>query len=49
MSDKESKKILESINDAFPKMSDFDKGYFLGVAETAARKEESKEENKAAG
>lgn len=39
MSDKESKKILESIDKALPKMSEFDKGYFLGVAETTAKKE----------
>lgn len=32
MSERE-KKIIESISDALPKMSEFDKGYFLGAAE----------------
>lgn len=37
----ENKKILESINEALPKMSEFDKGYFLGMAEaTAAAKKD---------
>lgn len=35
MSEKE-KKILESIAEALPKMSEFDKGYFLGRAEGGA-------------
>jgi len=33
MSDKE-KKIIETIAKAVPKMSDFQKGYLLGVGET---------------
>lgn len=36
MSEKE-KKILESIIKAVPNMSEFDKGYFLGVGETIAK------------
>lgn len=36
MSEKE-KKILESIAKAVPNMSEFDKGYFLGVGETIAK------------
>lgn len=35
MSERE-KEILEIIAEALPKMSDFDKGYFLGVAESTA-------------
>lgn len=41
VSEKE-KKILETINEALPKMSEFEKGYLLGVAETKA--EEKKQE-----
>jgi hypothetical protein len=36
LSEKE-KKILESIAKAVPNMSEFDKGYFLGVGETIAK------------
>lgn len=36
MSEKE-KKILESITKAVPNMSEFDKGYLLGVGETIAK------------
>lgn len=36
MSEKE-KKIIESITKAVPNMSEFDKGYFLGVGETIAK------------
>nr|UVY07977.1 MAG: hypothetical protein [Bacteriophage sp.]UVY09637.1 MAG: hypothetical protein [Bacteriophage sp.] len=36
LSEKE-KKILESITKAVPNMSEFDKGYFLGVGETIAK------------
>lgn len=43
MSEKE-KKILETINNALPNMSEFDKGYFLGVAESNAREKKEKEE-----
>ena len=32
------KKVLETIFKALPQMDDFQKGYFLGVAETMARK-----------
>lgn len=30
------KDILKTITEALPKMSEFDKGYFLGVAESKA-------------
>lgn len=44
MSEKE-KKIIESIAKAVPNMSEFDKGYFLGVGETIAKyKNNGKEE-----
>lgn len=43
MSEKE-KQILKTINDALPNMSEFDKGYFLGVAESNAREKKKKEE-----
>lgn len=33
MSEKE-KRIIESVAEALPNMSDFDKGYILGVAES---------------
>lgn len=43
MSEKE-KEILKSINESISKMSDFDKGYILGMAESkAAEKREAKE------
>lgn len=35
MSERE-KDILKTISEALPKMSEFDKGYFLGVAESKA-------------
>ena len=35
MSEKE-KKIAEKVGEALPKMSDMDKGYFLGYAEAIA-------------
>lgn len=35
MSEKE-KEILKSINESISKMSDFDKGYILGMAESKA-------------
>lgn len=42
MSEKE-KEILKSINESISKMSDFDKGYILGMAESkAAEKREAK-------
>ena len=36
MSEKE-KRIVEKLKDAIPNMSEFDKGYFLGVGETIAK------------
>lgn len=41
MSEKE-KKIIETIAEALPNMSERDKGYFLGYAEAKADKKESK-------
>lgn len=41
MSEKEQK-IIKSISDALPKMSDFDKGYFLGAAEQMVSEKEKK-------
>lgn len=35
MSEKD-KKILATIKEALPKMSEFEKGYFLGIAEAKA-------------
>lgn len=46
MSEKD-KKILETIAEALPKMSEFDKGYFLGNAEakvTEKRQREKKDQ-----
>ena len=52
MSEKE-KKILETIAEALPKMSEFDKGYFLGRAEGKAddkkKKTQDTEDDKKAG
>lgn len=45
MSEKE-KKIIQSISEAFPKMSDFDKGYLLGTAERMVSEKENKEEKR---
>lgn len=45
MSGKEQK-IIKSISDALPKMSDFDKGYFLGAAEQMVSEKEKKETQK---
>lgn len=46
MSEKE-KKIIESISEALPKMSEFDKGYLLGSAERmVSEKEKAEKENK---
>lgn len=39
MSERE-KEILQTVADALPKMSERDKGYFLGYAEALASKEE---------
>ena len=40
MSEKE-KEILKSINESISKMSDFDKGYILGMAESKAAEKRS--------
>jgi hypothetical protein len=49
MSERE-KDIVKKLNEAIPKMSDFDKGYILGKVENMAEKKkdskESKKENK---
>ena len=45
MSEKE-KAIVEKIKKAIPKMSEFDKGYFLGKVENLADEGKSKEEDK---
>ncbi|MEQ3231641.1 hypothetical protein [Fusicatenibacter saccharivorans] len=46
MSEKE-KKILETIATAIPKMSEFDKGYLLGMGEAmVSKKKEAKTEEK---
>ena len=41
MSEKE-KKIVEALAEALPNMSEFDKGYVLGVAESNQKKQEEK-------
>ena len=44
MSEKEKntvKTIMKTIGEALPNMSDFDKGYFLGVAESSANNAKS--------
>lgn len=44
MSEKE-KQILETITEAIPKMSEFDKGYLLGMGEAmVSRKEEGEKD-----
>lgn len=43
MSEKE-KDIIRTIAEAMPKMSERDKGYFLGYAEALASKREEKED-----
>ena len=44
MSEREQK-IIESISEALPKMSEFEKGYFLGSAERmVSEKEKAKKE-----
>ena len=42
MSEKD-KKILETIAEALPMMSEFDKGYFLGTAEAKAAEKRKRE------
>lgn len=49
MSEKERKDILKTISEALPKMSDFDKGYFLGVAESKAAEDHGKTKEEKAG
>lgn len=44
MSEKD-KRILETIAEALPKMSEFDKGYFLGTAEAKAAEKRKKKDN----
>lgn len=44
MSEKE-KRIIEAVAEALPNMSEFDKGYMLGVAESNSRSEEKKTES----
>ena len=44
MSEKE-KKIVEALAEALPNMSEFDKGYVLGVAESNKKKPEEKSED----
>lgn len=39
------KKILKTIAEAFPKMSEFDKGYFLGTAEAKAAEKRKREQD----
>ena len=46
MSGKE-KDILNAISEAIPKMSEFEKGYFLGVAECKAAEQKEKGTEKA--
>lgn len=43
MSDKE-KRIIEAVAEALPGMSEFDKGYMLGIVESTSRSEEKKTE-----
>lgn len=44
MSERE-KQILETIAEALPKMEEFDKGYFLGVAEANAKNKKRNSRN----
>ena len=44
MSEKE-KQVVEKLRDAIPNMTDFQKGYVLGMVEGSAKKQESEEEN----
>ena len=44
MSDRE-KEIIKTVADALPNMDDFQKGYFLGAAETLAQKKKQKQKN----
>lgn len=40
------KEILKSIDESISKMSDFDKGYLLGMAESKAAEKRGKDEKK---
>jgi hypothetical protein len=44
MSEKE-KQVVEKLRDAIPNMTDFQKGYVLGMVEGSAKKQESEEDN----
>lgn len=46
--DKRDKEIIKNISKAIPEMTDFEKGYFLGVAESklASKVGNSKEDKK---
>lgn len=44
MSEQE-KKVVEKLKEAIPKMTDFQKGYVLGMVEGSAKKQESEEYN----
>lgn len=44
MSEKE-KKIIETVAEALPKMSERDKGYFLGYAECLASQKKNREKD----
>lgn len=46
MSEKD-KRILETIAEALPKMSEFDKGYFLGTAESKVAEKRKKDDPEA--
>ena len=48
MSEKE-KKILETILTAVPKMSEFDKGYLLGMGEAMVNQKKQKNKNEEEG
>ena len=46
MREEKQRQILEPLDEALPRMSDFDKGYLLGVAESIASGEEKKKLDK---
>ena len=48
MSERE-KEIIQTVADALPKMSERDKGYFLGYAEAMASQKDSKDSTKENG
>lgn len=48
MSEKE-KQIIETVAEALPKMSERDKGYFLGYAEALANQKEEKKKKAGEG